>query len=154
MSLLYTSLFKYQACTLQLTRAAGSSLTSAHLVSWPSTLRLPLARRAPRQLHTWHSRSAPSFALHQRGPALPLAVRRHRAHPPGRPTACHRDPRWGTGAGGALRGRPLPPCPVRPAAAATSSAPAPAPLEGLDGLVPRDGAVTSSETSETTPAQP
>ena len=44
---------------IKLPRAAGSHLTPAHPVSWPSTLCLLRARRAPRQLHTWRSRSAP-----------------------------------------------------------------------------------------------
>ena len=44
---------------LQLSRAAGSCLTSAHPVLCPSILCWPRAPRAPRQLHTWRSRSAP-----------------------------------------------------------------------------------------------
>ena len=77
---------------------------------------LSLARRAPRRPDTGVAR-VPFIALHPRRRALPPAVRGHRAHPPGAgPLACHQGPRWGTGAGGALRERPLPPCPVQPAA--------------------------------------
>ena len=73
---------------------------SAHLVSWPSALCLPRSSSAasPRQLHTWHSRSAPSFAPHQRGPALPLAVRNHEPELPWQ-SIWHGSfsPQWGQG---------------------------------------------------------
>ena len=120
------------------------------LVSWPSALCLPRARRAPRQLHTWRSRSAPSFARTSEGQHSHLPSVGTESTPPG-PTNGPVSP-GPTLVKGSVRGpaRAAPPPLPRPSSRSRHDLHSrTCPLEGLDGLVPRDGGVIFSETSET-----